>query len=294
MDVRGYKLAVEKGGVNLYILHGEDIALQGQLIQMHNNIVRCDNIGDLISNLKSNSSLFHKDRNVYVIRDSEEFIKNDTLWDTFKKLNNTVILTYSHTIDKKTKFYKRYKDVLVECNKLSVKELKEVAENMCLEAGVRLPDLVKFINACDCSYGIMTNELDKVLRGDNELYNDILTSIEEVNVFNFIDSLTACRADVIRILDKLLMQEDSNAVGIMTLLNTRLNQLYQFKNNIDPPKMNPWAYKNMTKINAYSSEELCKAIKYTTQYLEGAKRGVYDPTDALYMIVFKLLNIKDS
>ena len=119
MDVSALKAQIQSNTLsNFLIFTGVEWKVQELYISqigkvLNKEVKRIDAIGDIYSKL-SNRSFVVKNY-VYVVRDDKDLMTNEDLQDKIEQVvgDNTLILLVSD-VDKRTKFYKRYKDKIIE------------------------------------------------------------------------------------------------------------------------------------------------------------------------------------
>ena len=119
---------------------------------------RIESIADVFSKLK-NSSFIRTDF-VYVARDDSEFMQNEKLQDQLSSvMQKSVYISLVTSVDKRTKFYKKYQNDMVEFEYFSDKILKKY-----IQKSIDLSDAYcqKLIDICESDYGRILLEIDKI------------------------------------------------------------------------------------------------------------------------------------
>lgn len=148
-----------------YIFTGPEWVLQKERIdqiaeESNLSVVRMDSFADAYAQIKTPNLL--SGPHLYVIRDDEDIIKNEVAQNklTSESLKgNTVVLLYN-SVDKRTKFYKAYKDAIVDFQPLKPEILKKY-----MQKEIKLSDrnCEKLMEACEYDYGRCLLEIDKVV-----------------------------------------------------------------------------------------------------------------------------------
>lgn len=148
-----------------YIFTGDE--WQGQLIYINQiskvkelSVNRLDSISKVYMKLKSGS--FISNSSIYVVRDDVEFIQNEKLQENVKgSLGNNVYILLLTSVDKRTKFYKKYKDDIVEFEYFDDKVLIKYIQK---EIDLSPANCKKLIDVCESDYGRILLEIDKIKR----------------------------------------------------------------------------------------------------------------------------------
>ena len=102
---------------------------------------------------------------VFVVNNDRDFTSNESAWDKIPTSKNILIVTYD-TLNKNSKFYKRFTDVCVEFDYFTPEVLTYHIQKYIDVSDSTARDL---INACGHSYGRIMLEIDKIQRIANAL-----------------------------------------------------------------------------------------------------------------------------
>ena len=145
---------------NFYIFTGEEWEVQkiyiNQISKVSNKQVkRIDSITDVFSTLRNKS--FISQSYVYVARDDKEFMQNEKLYNL--NLGDNIFILLITNVDKRTKFYKAFKDKICEFGHLKPEILKKyIQKEICLSD----KNCEKLMEVCDFDYGRCLLEIDKI------------------------------------------------------------------------------------------------------------------------------------
>lgn len=164
MDILTVKAQIKnKTPDKFYIFTGDEWEVQRIYV---NKIIECgsfqrmnnDSVAGVFTKLR-NKSIFSKPT-CYVIRDDAEFIKNETAWSKVEEVleDNIIILELSN-IDKRSKFYKHYKDKIIDFERLSDDVLIKYIQR---EIDLSERNCRRLIDICDGNYGRILLEIDKI------------------------------------------------------------------------------------------------------------------------------------
>lgn len=117
-----------------------------------------DSITDIYGKLKSSSLLVRS--YIYVVRDDKEIMQNEKLQAQLETMlkNNALVLILT-TVDKRLKFYKQYKDTIIEFEPLKPMVLKKYIQK---EVPLTDDNCDKLMEVCEYDYGRCLLEIDKI------------------------------------------------------------------------------------------------------------------------------------
>lgn len=287
MDVSTIHQELRKGITRkFYIFTGDEWALQQIYINQITSVLkrefdgvqckRIDSVADVIGKRSSNG--FIKSHFVYTVRDDKELMSEEKLQDLLPTLlkNHTVILLLTNP-DKRTKFYKKYKDDIVVFEPLKDNVLKDyISKKMSLSE----KNMDKLIDVCEHDYGRILLELDKMMNyneanlgkyKEDEVFEKLLNEgaifqPPKDAVFAFVDAILDFKPK--KALD---LYEQCVAVGEATLV--MISNLY---NNA----------KAVLQVQSCESDDISKSTGLTGWQIKNAKEhvGVYRNSDLLYIM----------
>ena len=265
---------------------------------------RIDSISQLVSK-KSNRS-FVKQKYVYTVRDDKEFISEEKLQNMLTQLigDNVIILLLTNS-DKRTKFYKKYKDDIVVFEPLKDHVLKQyILKLMSLSNN----NAERLIEVCEHDYGRVLLELDKCqnymdaaelggcdLSADEvfeTLLNDGTMFIPPKDaIFDFVDAILDYKPKL-----AFDLYRQCRAVGEATLVmisvlynNAKAVLQVQSCDSKDISKttgLTGWQIMNAKKhLNVYSNEDLLYIMELCLKAEQGIKTGRVDEKYAMEYIL---------
>ena len=171
MDLSTLKAHIQTGKFNnWYIFTGPEVkAMDIYLNHMADvkkaTVTRLDSVSNLISKLNSKS--FVRNAQILILRDCKEFLSDDKLQARIsqnKTITDYIIVFIYSTIDKRSKLYKSYKDMIVEFEPFKMPVLVkyiqkdiDLSENKCK----MLAEL------CEMDYSRILLEIDKIKQYQN-------------------------------------------------------------------------------------------------------------------------------
>ena len=164
MTVAEVKAQIQSGNLSkFYIFAGQEWAVQRIYIDMiakvsGKSLKYIDSITDVYSTLRNRS--FIKQSYVYIARDDKEFMQNEKLQEQIEQvLNDNMFILLCTTLDKRTKFYKAYKNSIVEFESLKSDILKKYIKK---EIDLSDANCEKLMEVCGFDYGKILLEINKI------------------------------------------------------------------------------------------------------------------------------------
>jgi DNA polymerase III delta subunit len=250
---------------------------------------KVDAVSDIFSRLTMTSMV--DTSKCYIIVNDSEFLKQEKVWDDlasgYTYGENIIILVY-YNLDKRGKFYKQLKDRIVEFEKMSA---EVIAKHIGKDSGMITSYALDFANRCNCLYGVVLNELDKLMLyasinklDINKAYaqaveSDLIYTSPQDVVFKLVESV--CLRVKLKSYELLAEYKhiEENALPLISLLynNFRAVLLVQSCTDKDIGKttgLTGWQIKNASsKTGKYSIDELIEILR-TLQWTEqGIKSG---------------------
>lgn len=300
MEITEVKNHIKTGQYDkFYIFCGEEHAVMKIYLKMmakDKELTYVDNLVDLMSGVRTKSLV--PVHHLYVIMNDKEFLTNEKMWQKFKGLKDDIVVFYYTNADKRLKFWKHFKDKVVEFNKLDDKILMKYIQKEC---EFREDLCLRLIEACDHSYGRILLELDKVRMYSNSekvTANSVLEKFLDSGVI-FNQPKDAIFDFVAAVLERVpskaynLLQQ-SKAIGeanltLLAVLYNNIKTLLQVQSSRDYKALgiNFWQAKNVLPFkNNYSNGELVNAMQIIRTVEKGIKTGtVPDELSVEYVLV---------
>lgn len=318
MELTTLKAHIQKKKFNkFYILCGEEIGVMNIYINQiakvtDRQVVRADTFVEVFHKVARNS-IIAKKPSVYVIRDDKEVITNEKVWNTLSKFDwdDIVIFVFSN-MDKRTKFYKQYKDMICEFEPLEERVLIKYIQK---EIDLSTENCQRLIQACESSYSRIMLEIDKIKKYEEYYYTHLshekmtpdICFIELLKsgtiytpprdaIFMWSDAVMQ-RRNPIKIFD--LMQEcyDSGEATLVmlsvlykTVKKTLQVQSYRGENITKATGLTGWDIKCVKPyVNRYKEKELINAMKIIRKAEKGIKTGRIEDTMAIPFVLVNVL-----
>lgn len=253
--------------------------------------------------LCKNSSLLGNTSKVYKVYYDNDFYVNDTAWSKVEDLlkDNTLIFIMD-TIDKRGKFYKHFKNVIVEFNTLPQNVIMKY-----LRKAVNLSDIYlnELLDICGGNYSLALQEIHKLnsytldnnkdlafvkLRADGIIKNNVEYdyTITVMNCLLDRDCRQACVYGSKISQDKVIYLLAVVYNGFRQVLS--LQGLGANKDNAtERTGLTSWQVQNaLHHLNYYTIDELKENLLFIRKLELGIKTGVYD---SVYIVDLLILGI---
>lgn len=317
MDVSSLKAQIQTKQIPSHLIFsGSEWAVQKIYIQQiakikNQQLVYVDSIADIYSKLKNRS--FVSTAVCYVVRDDKELLSNEKLQsqiDNGLLADNTLIHLLT-SVDKRTKYYKQYKDTIIEFEPLNDAILKKYIKKIIPAFTDKNCD--KLIDICEHDYGRILLEIDKIKRYALWMYPEVGHEDESGDYNRTLDDLLkdgtiykppydAIFDLVDAILDRKVnksfdLLRQSYAVGEATLVmlsvlynNAKAVLQVQTCNSSDKSKstgLTTWQIKCASKyVERYSTAELKHMLKLIAKCEFGIKSGrIEDAVVMEYLLI---------
>ena len=242
-------------------------------------IKRIDSITSIYNQLKNRS--FVQKSIIYIVRDDKELMNSEKLQQQISVglLGDNTLIHLLTSVDKRTKFYKQYKDSIIEFEALSDAMLKKY---ILKEIKLSESNIQRLIDICEHDYGRILLEIDKIRRysdsnptlirniydnGFEMLINDgTIYEPPYDAIFDLVDAILDRKVN--RAFDLL---QQSYAVGEATMV--MLSVLY---NNA----------KAVLQVQTYSGDKITEGTGLTGWQIKNAKPhvGKYSESELIYIV----------
>lgn len=315
MDVSALKGQIKSHNIDKFLIFtGPEWKVQQLYIQqiskvLNMQIKHIESVTDIYS--KKGNTAFIKSNYVYVVRDDKEILQNEKVQTQLLDIigDNTLILLIT-TVDKRTKFYKTYKDTIVEFEALKPEILAKYIQK---EIELSKDNIEKLMEVCEYDYGRCLLEIDKIKQyaesynagNSNEtdpsqvfdwlLKDGTIHQPPKDAIFDFVDA----------ILDRSLkkvwaLKRDCELVGeaTMVMLTVLYNnakavlqvQTCESKDVSKTTGLSGWQIMNAKKhLNKYTEDELKYIIKLCYRCQKGIVSGTLEEQYAMDYILASIL-----
>lgn len=289
---------------HFYIFVGEEIGIINiYLTEMSNKIrlkiQRTGKVEDIYPKL--GGDLFGGSDGFYVVRDDRDFIKTET--NIVDDLGGSYLVLLYSTTDSRLKFFKTYKDRIVEFEKLSPEVLKKYIYREC---SLNQNNLQKLCEVTGNSYDISMLECDKINQFSEYSSEDVNTSFnvllregviyqkEEYDVFKFTEAVMNRKIKSGFHIAKVLSDSGVSSVNMLGTLYNSVKNVLLVKVCENPDIENTTGldskqvYFAKKCVNSYRVEELINAIHLIADVVDGVKNGIIDEQ---YAVPYTLVNM---
>ena len=307
------KSIIDKDNKHIYFFTGEEIYVRDVYIQhivntfSNNTPIYCDTVVDAMKYIQK--PRISDAVRVFIVSDDKLYIKEEKYWESVNNviINGTdILILIYNSIDKRSKFYKHYKDIICEFEKLSDELLfKYISKDIDLSDD----NINKLISLCGGNYNRIRLEEDKIKQyaecmncDCNTAFTELLDCgviYEEIGdiTFKFTDSILYHNmGDILKYKIQAKKIKEPELLTLSVLFKSLVN-IYQVqslpKNTKDIAKklnLTPWQIKlAREKSGIYSNEDIIYILKLITKIEQGIKMGKIDSDIAIDYLLINML-----
>jgi len=170
MDINSLHTQLRSGQLSsFYVFAGPEWAVQkiyiDQIVKTSGlSMYRAETFTEVFRKISSPGLISKK--YVFILRDDKELLKEEKAQAKLKPefLKKNILILLLTTVDKRTKFFKAYKDTIVEFEPLKPAILKKYLQK---EIDLSDRNIDKLMEVCEYSYGRCLLEIDKIRRYAN-------------------------------------------------------------------------------------------------------------------------------
>lgn len=300
---------IDKQFENVYIFTGDEIKVMNIYINQiatiqKRTVTRKDTVAEIFKTLKIAG--LTNESNVYVILDDFDFLKQEKYWEQLFTATNqhTIILVYSQ-LDKRSKFFKDYKDKICEFEKLNEVVLAKYAQK---EVSITSEQATQLALMCENSYNRILMEVDKIKHlaevnsithsqaYEKVIQEELIYTTKTDLVFKIVDAICKRQKELTLELLGYLDPVKDSPIAILSLLYTNIKSMLlvrvcpQGSKVSETTGLTGWQIKMAhEKGYNYTPQELLhtmEVIKYTD---EAIKIGKIEPQYALSFVVVQTM-----
>ena len=299
MDVKSLKAKIKSKQIpNYLIFSGDEWKVQEIYIKQIAKVTglktqRIDSLLHIYNALRNKN--FLQERIIYIVRDDKDLMQNEKLQQQIEDdlLRDNILIHLVTSVDKRTKFYKRYKASICDFERLSDAMLYKYIQK---ELKLSKRNTERLIDICESDYGRILLEIDKlycfmqyaVEHGKAVSHDECFVGLIEDGtiyeppydaIFDLVDAILA--RNVNKAFDLL---QQSYAVGeatmvMLTVLYNNMKALLQVQtytgdNITKGTGLNYYTIKNVKKhVGKYSESDLNYIVKLIHKVTNGIKTG---------------------
>ena len=310
------KQIVTKSLDQVYIFTGDEVAVMDIYIQQIQKVLGCtssrvDTVQEAYQRMTKKT--ISKQPRIFIVRDDKEFLKQDKHWESIEKdfeSGEDIIIVMYTSLDKRSKFYKKYKDRAVVFDKLSLDILVKYVQKE-----IPLIDTIakQLVEICECDYSRILLECDKIKHYYNANKDELTTDYEgaflrlknEGVIYQPIGDITFKLTDAIVLRDynetaKYLQQAKAKhepEIMVLSILYNNFKQILLVQ-GLGRDRANAAARTGLTgwqvnmalnKLGHYRISELMSALKLIRFIEKGIKIGQIEAGIALEYLILNIL-----
>lgn len=289
---------------HFYIFVGEEIGIMNiYLAEMSNkiglSIQRTERVDEIYSNL--GESLFGKTDGFYVVREDRDFMKAES--NITEDLGGSYLVLLCNVTDSRLKFFKTYKDSIVEFEKLAPEVLKKYIFRAC---NLTDSNLDKLCELTGNSYDISMLECDKINQlahywkiPTNEAFaillkNNVIYQKEEYDVFKFTEAVLNKKSKLAFHIAQVLMDSGVPSINILGTLYQSIKNLLlvQVCENDDIENTtgldSKQVYFTKKNVGKFTTQKLIQGVHLIADTVDNIKNGLIDEQ---YSVSYVLVNM---
>lgn len=282
---------------NFYILTGPEIGLMNIYIDhLQGEIKRETSVKNVWRSLTQKGII--PNNSIYVIRDDEEFVKNERLANNLNSIKYGKLILLVTDEKRYKKVIEKYPENTVVFDKMTTEQLEAHFSNK--YSDIDFEAVKEVIDLCENDFSRVDNELDKINRlsstVDNfEAIDNLIHTDINFEVFEAIDSVIQCfEQDSFLYIDDMFANKVS-ALGFLTMLYNQFISAIKVMGN-----------KNNSAQDLGISQFIINKIKYNFKFsydsavegsmiiadtIEGIKQGKYSEKFGTYLCLCRILNL---
>lgn len=299
----------------VYIFTGSEIAVRDiylkQIAKVGNYDIKwVDDVSDIIQAGRKKSIL--QRQNLFVLSECSDLLKNEKASKVLEmSMGKNMLVCMFTSVDKRVKFYKQYKDIIVEFEPLESQILKKYIKK---EIGLSDKNLEKLMEVCEYDYGRCLLEIDKMktyIKAFNSksgftgytsddcfhyfLSSGTIYQPPKDAIFDFVDAVLD--RDGFRSFE--LMQESYNSGEATLVMISNLYSNFKALLQVQSCKsrdienctgLTSWQVKNAKKhLKSYSVGELVNILTIIRNAEIGIKSGTIDEAIAVPHLLVNIL-----
>jgi len=310
MDVATLKAKIKSKQLPSYLIFsGPEWKVQELYIKQISKVTgkeikRIDSITDIYGQLRNKS--FLQKSVIYIVRDDKELMTNEKLQQSIESvLADNILIHLLTTVDKRTKFYKQYKDKIIEFEQLTDVILKKYIKK---EISLSDRNCQMLIDICEHDYGRILLEIDKIKQMCRVQYD--CTNDEVVEhlvkdgtiyeppydaIFDLVDAILDRKVN--KAFD-LLQQSYDVGEATMVMLSVLYNnakavlqvQTYHGDKITEGTGLTGWQIKNAKPhVGKFATEELIYIVQLCQKLESGIKTGRMEDEFAMQYLLTHIM-----
>ena len=311
MDVATLKAKIKSKQLPSYLIFsGDEWKVQQIYIDQISKVTgkeirRTDSVVDIYGKLKNRS--FVQKPIIYIVRDDKELMQNEKLQQNIEQvLGDNILIHLLTTVDKRTKFYKAYKDVICDFERLSDSMLKKY---ILKEIKLSERNIERLIDICEHDYGRILLEIDKIKRyvnylGPAPMFDGVFEKLLADGtiyeppydaIFDLVDTILDRNVNKAF---NLLQQSYEVGEATMVMLSVLYNnakallqvQTYTGNEITKATGLTGWQIKNVKHcVGKYSDNELIYIVRLCQKIESGIKTGRMEDEFAMQYVLTHIL-----
>ena len=313
MEPTEVKAHIQKGSFNpFYIFTGSEWKIQRiyleQIAKSSGKELRyIDSISDIYH--KKSTRAFVSKSYVYVVRDDKELMQNEKVQSQLKNIvGSNILILLLTSVDKRTKFYKKYKDDICEFEVLKPAVLAKYIQR---EIVLSDKNCNKLMEVCEYDYGRCLLEIDKIkqfMQADTSvdgmledgafahlLNSGVIYQPPKDAIFDFVDAILDNNVSLSFELYHQCVEVGEAVMVMLTVLYNNAKAVLQVKNctgkdAVKSTGLSSWQVMNAKKhLHKRSNRELLDILEICHECQKSIVTGTLDEEFVMEYILTSVL-----
>ena len=303
MDILELQTAIKTNTLpNFCVFYGDEWKVQESYLKAISRvknlpIVRVDSIASVFKKIVS-PTMFTKPA-LYVVRDDKDISTSEKLQGVLfgGDMHNNMVVELISSLDKRTKFYRMYKDSCVEFSRLNDDLLTTYIRR---EINLNAKNCKRLIDICDGSYGQILLEIDKLRCLTEYRFDEAFQMCLDSGaiyqpptdaIFDFVDAVLMGKRDRSFALLEHCYGVNEPTLVLLSVLYSNTKQTLQVQacESSDIEKstgLTKWQIKNAKKrCGVWSNGDLVYLMKLIQRMEKGIKTGTIEDSKVLDLIL---------
>ena len=313
MDVASLKAYIKQNNIpRILLFAGEEWEVQKVYIKQIQKVTgleqrRIDSVTDILKNAKSKSIISKPC--LYIVRDDKEFIANEKMQGKVGYAigaSDNMLIFLITKLDKRTKFYNKYKSSIIEFEALPEHILMKYIDK---QLPLSTENEKKLIEVCERSYGRILLEIDKIKQyrtayGEKEIFHNDAFNILMKNkviyqppkdaIFDLVEAIMQRKKSSFALLQESYASGEATMVMLSVLFNTAkaVLQIQTCKSNKIAESTGLTSFQIMKAkelANHYKVEDLKNILSKIQEVELGIKTGKVEDRFAMEYLLVSIL-----
>lgn len=309
MNILEFKKDIKNNKLKpFYVISGEEIGIISFFLnEIKTPAKRVESVASVWKQLTS-KQMFDSGGTTYIVRDDDQFIKNEKAWTNIsEKVKYGTLIILVTKVDKTRVFYKKNKDYWIEFERQSEQQLIKYFDKR--YAGYYSTEMIEYVvRLCNRDFDRISNELDKItcyfksdvpkstehdvkVAADNLIHQEV-----EFNIFDVVNAVLSKQEHFAMEAVEVLLARGESTIGVLTMLYKNFINAAKILGSNNPTEkalgIKGFQIGLIKKNFRYSLDSAFEGAKLLDEAIEGIKNGVYDESMAIRLTLFQIFDLR--